>query len=76
VVFGSEIAGAAERLEVVPALVVPVARAGHLIAMKVLARDDRQRPQAWDDLRALLAEATTADIEDARVLMRLSRGGT
>jgi len=53
-------------LEVLPGLVLPVARVGHLLAMKVLARDDRKRPQDWDDLRALMAEAKEADIRLAR----------
>lgn len=56
-----EIVAAAEQLEIVPSLVIPVARAGHLIAMKLLARDDRDRPQDLDDIRALLRSATAAD---------------
>lgn len=66
-----EIVGAADRLEIVPALTVPVARIGHLIAMKILARDDRRRPQDWDDIRALRAEATPEDIENSRALLTL-----
>ena len=38
----AEIDRAAERLEVVSDLFVRVARIGHLIAMKVLARDDQE----------------------------------
>ncbi len=56
-----DIVNAAEPLEILPGLVVPVARTYHLIAMKLLARDDRHRPQDADDLRALMAIATTAD---------------
>jgi predicted nucleotidyltransferase len=67
----AEIARAAERLEVISDLFVPVARVGHLIAMKVLARDDRKRPQDWDDIRALMAEANATDIDEARTLTRL-----
>src|SRR6185437_6664854 len=37
-----EVAEAAERIELFPGLVAPVARSGHLIAMKLLARDDRE----------------------------------
>lgn len=48
-----EIVKAAEVLEILPALEMPVARAGHLVAMKLLARDDRDRPQDLDDIRAL-----------------------
>jgi predicted nucleotidyltransferase len=66
-----EIASAAEPLEIIAGLSVPVARIGHLIATKVLARDDRTRPQDWDDLRALLAEASPGDLDDARALLSL-----
>ena len=41
----SEIVAAADPLEVLPNLAVPVARTGHLIALKLRARDDEQRPQ-------------------------------
>lgn len=57
-----EIAAAAERLEILPGLVLPVAQLGHLIAVKLLARDDETRPQDIADLRAMLREATDADI--------------
>lgn len=56
-----EIVGAGEPLDIVPGLRVPVARVGHLLAMKLLARDDRERPQDADDLRALIAIATPAE---------------
>lgn len=49
-----EIVAAAEPLEVLPGLRVPVATAAHLVALKVLARDDAKRPQDRADLRALL----------------------
>ena len=49
-----EVARAAERLEILPGLRAPVATAAHLVAMKLLAADDRARPQDADDLRALL----------------------
>jgi hypothetical protein len=41
-----------------------VARTGHLIALKLLARDDETRPQDAGDLRAL---AAVADAEDLRL---------
>jgi predicted nucleotidyltransferase len=66
-----EIAGAAEPLEIIAGFSVPVARMGHLIATKVLARDDRARPQDWDDLRALVAESSPPDLHDARDLLAL-----
>lgn len=55
-----EIVGAAEHIEVLDGLVIPVATTGHLIATKLLARDDRRRPADADDLRAL---AEVADEE-------------
>jgi Nucleotidyl transferase AbiEii toxin, Type IV TA system len=56
----------AEALEVLPGFVVPVAAAGHLIAMKLLARDDERRPNDLADLNSLLAVATPGDLELAR----------
>jgi Domain of unknown function (DUF1814). len=66
-----EIAKAAEALDILSGLRVPVARIGHLVALKILARDDRQRPQDFDDIRALLLEAEPQDLEDARIALRL-----
>lgn len=62
----AEIASAARRIDVVPGLTVPVATIGHLIAMKVLSRDDENRPLDLADLHALLREATPDDLELAR----------
>jgi single-stranded DNA-specific DHH superfamily exonuclease len=60
-----EIVAAAETVEVLPGLELPVASVGHLIAMKLLARDDRHRPQDADDLLALSAIASAADWAEA-----------
>lgn len=49
-----EIVAAADTIEVMPSLMVPVAKAGHLLALKVLSRDDADRPQDAADIRALL----------------------
>jgi predicted nucleotidyltransferase len=62
----SEVVGAAEPVELFPGLNVPIAQIGHLIAMKVLARDDETRPQDLVDLRALLVEASASDLATAR----------
>ncbi len=62
----AEVARGADSIEVLSGLRIPVARIGHLMALKVLARDDRRRPQDLDDLRALLRESTAADLTDAR----------
>lgn len=61
-----EVVESAQRLEILPGLVVPVATVGHLIALKLLARDDRHRPQDFDDLMALLSVAAAEDVEQAR----------
>jgi predicted nucleotidyltransferase len=66
-----EIARMAEPLEILPGLSLPVARIGHLIALKLLARDDRQRPQDFDDLRALRKEADSQDLAEAREALQL-----
>ncbi len=66
-----EIVAAADPLEVVPGFAVPIARMGHLIALKVLARDDRTRPQDRVDLAALLSRADTAILQEAREALAL-----
>lgn len=71
-----EIVAAADLLEILPGLTLPVAKAGHLIALKILARDDESRPQDLADLRALHAEATAEDLQDAReALTTISKRG-
>lgn len=67
----SEIVSAAEALEVRPGINVKVARLADLIAMKVLSRDDRTRPQDQQDLLALLNEASPGDLRAARDSLRL-----
>ena len=61
----TEICQAAESLVVFPELSVPVARLYHLMVLKVLARDDRTRPQDAADLRQLIAVAEPSDLESA-----------
>lgn len=65
-----EIVGAAEVLEVLPGLLVPVARGGHLLALKVLSVSPK-RPQDLADILALLREATPEDIDQARKTVTL-----
>jgi predicted nucleotidyltransferase len=71
-----EIARSAEPTEIVPGLTLPIATTGHLIALKLLARDDQSRPQDLADLRALRAVATAEDLAAADRAARLisSRG--
>lgn len=66
-----EIVAAAEVLELLPGLPVPVARIGHLIALKVLSRDDIRRPQDLVDLRSLLRVATAEEQQRARHALTL-----
>ena len=61
-----EVAQAAEQIEVLPGLDIPVAQVGHLISLKLLARDDTTRPQDAGDLRALIGVASEDDLERAR----------
>lgn len=71
-----EIVAEAEPIEVLPHLTVPVARTGHLIALKVLSRDDMTRPQDLVDLRTLLGTASAADLALARdALERIAARG-
>ena len=69
-----EVVSAAEPLELLPGLTVKVARVGHLVALKILSRDDVRRPQDVADLRALLRVATAADIASAREALGLFTG--
>ena len=61
-----EVCEAAERLEILPGVMVPVARAGHLVAMKLWSRADH-RLQDEIDLRNLAVVLKTEDIELARL---------
>jgi predicted nucleotidyltransferase len=72
----AEIVERATPVELLPGVRLRVATPAHLIAMKLLARDDRNRPQDLDDLRALLGIATERDLDEAREAARtiVSRG--
>lgn len=61
----AELVAGATTLEVLPGLVLPVASIGHLVALKLLARDDDTRPQDVGDLRALRDAATDDDVTEA-----------
>lgn len=66
-----EIVEQSEEVEVLRGVRLAVPRVGHLIAMKVLSRDDQERPQDRVDLAELLRRATPADMDDAREALRL-----
>jgi predicted nucleotidyltransferase len=57
-----EVVASASELEILDGLTVPVATVAHLIAMKILARDDRARPQDRLDLAGLFRTATAEDL--------------
>ena len=61
-----EVVTEADPIELLPGLTVKVASIAHLIALKVLSRDDDRRPQDLVDLRALLRTATPDDVSRAR----------
>jgi len=61
-----EVVAEAEPIQMAHGVTLPVARAGHLIAMKVLSRDDVNRPQDRVDLASLLATAADEEIDRAR----------
>jgi len=62
----TEIVAEAERLEVLPGLMMSVAQVGHLLVLKLLSQDDDQRPQDSVDLRALLLVASSRERERMR----------
>jgi hypothetical protein len=64
-----ELVSAAEPLEVMEGVVVPVATTSHLLALKVLSMDPVTRPQDLVDARSLLAIASPSDLEEARTLL-------
>lgn len=62
----AEVVGAAELLEVPPGPTIPVARIGHLIAVKLCWRRSAKRDR---DLHTLIERADAEDLEDARHLI-------
>jgi predicted nucleotidyltransferase len=66
-----EIVMGADDLEIVPGVHAPVAQTGHLIALKVLSRDDTNRPQDLADLLALISAADPVDMNVAREGLKL-----
>ncbi len=60
-----DICANADSLEVLDGVVAPVATVGHLVAMKLLSRDDDHRPQDIIDLHALIGVASDGDLEVA-----------
>jgi predicted nucleotidyltransferase len=65
-----EIVADADIVEVVPGLELPVARAGHLVALKLLSEAD-SRPQDAADLAAIRQHLSSEELERARGAVRL-----
>lgn len=65
-----ELVAASEPAEIVPGLLVPVARAGHLVAMKVLSVSDKRR-RDMDDLENLLSDIAPRELARAREAITL-----
>jgi predicted nucleotidyltransferase len=71
-----ELIARAETLTLLPGLELLVATVADLMALKVLARNDRTRPQDADDLLALLEVASAADrAQVARTLALIQQRG-
>lgn len=66
-----EVVAQATELEIWPGILGRVARTGHLIALKLLSRDPRRRPQDQVDLVALIAAADADELALAFAAARL-----
>lgn len=66
-----EIVAASSPLEVFPGLSVPVAAIPHLLVMKLLAANDRERYQDLADIEGLLKEASEAQLGSVEALLDL-----
>jgi len=67
----AEIVEAATTIEIVAGVCAPVARIGHLIALKLLSEDPLTRPTDTQDLRALAGLADADELGLARTACRL-----
>lgn len=67
----AEVVAAAENLEILPDITVPVCKTAHLLVLKILARDDETRPQDQLDLRVMIREMTEDDWAEAANLAGL-----
>jgi hypothetical protein len=65
-----EIVAAAEPVRVFPQCVVSVARREHLLVMKLLAHDEKRRPQDRVDAIELLRRCSASELEAARLAAR------
>ncbi len=66
-----EIVNQADRLRISAVLEAPVARLGHLLALKLLLRNNQSRPQDSADIASLLREATSDELTICREAINL-----
>jgi hypothetical protein len=71
-----EIVSSASVMEILPALLVPVASRAHLIAMKILSENGSDRIRDRADLAGLVASATDSELNETQRALTLieSRG--
>jgi predicted nucleotidyltransferase len=71
-----EVAEAADTFEIMENLMVPVSQLGHLLALKILSRDDQNRPQDAADINSLIKVADDEELTRARdaVALIMQRG--
>jgi predicted nucleotidyltransferase len=67
----AEVVDSADVMDLFDRLAAPIASVSSLIALKVLARDDAERPQDRVDLVALLHVVSRSDVLEARRLLSL-----
>jgi hypothetical protein len=67
-----DVVAAAQKTEVLPGVILPVAQRGHLIALKVISASEK-RPQDKTDLVDLIHRATPDDLSLARAALESVR---
>ena len=67
----SEIVEAAETIELLPALFLPVASLSHVLAMKIVSQNDADRLRDKADVQQLLLRATPEEIDKTREALEL-----
>lgn len=70
----AEVVAGAESIEVFENLPIPVASLPGLLALKVLSVDPISRPQDVIDIRNLLSEASSADLQETIGLLQIVHG--
>jgi len=66
-----EIIGGATNEKILPGVTLPVARATHLIAMKLLSADQNNRPRDIEDILNLLSIVDPSELIETRQILRL-----